>query len=114
LSLDLKERTKRFAIRIIFLYKKLPVTTEFIVIGKQLLRSATSVGANTRASFRSRSKKEFISKINIVIEEADESVYWLELLETISKNDLGEINKCKNEAEELLKIFASIKSKYKE
>ena len=84
------------------------------VIGRQLLRSGTSVGANTRAAFRGRSKKEFIAKLGIVIEEADESLYWLELLtegEIISKDQ--RVSALMQETEELLAIFVSIKAKHK-
>jgi four helix bundle protein len=77
---DLKLRTKDFALRIIALYRKMPRTEESIIIRKQILRSGTSIGANYRAACRSRSKAEFISKMGIVLEEADETVFWLELL----------------------------------
>jgi len=76
----MKLRTKQFAIRIVSVVRSLPRTREGDVIGKQLLRSGTAVAANYRAVCRSRSKAEFISKINIVVEEADETVFWLELL----------------------------------
>ena len=79
-SEQLKARTKQFAIQVIKLVRVLPRNEESRVIGRQLLRSATSVAANYRAVCRSRSKAEFISKIGIVVEEADESVFWLELL----------------------------------
>jgi four helix bundle protein len=77
---DLKIRTKDFVLRIIRLCRKLPQGEEARVIGKQVLRSGTSVGANYRAACRSRSRAEFISKISVVLEEADETVFWLELL----------------------------------
>jgi len=79
-SPDLKVRTKDFAIRVIRLVDSLPPRRSSDVIGKQVLRSATSVGANYRAACRARSTAEFCSKLGIVEEEADESVYWLELL----------------------------------
>jgi four helix bundle protein len=75
-----RNRTKQFALRVIKLFQNLPKTEEARVIGKQLLRSSTSVAANYRASCRARSKKEFISKIGIVVEEADESVFWIEII----------------------------------
>ena len=78
--LDLKQRTKQFALRIIRLYRSLPAADEARILGKQLLRSGTSVGANYRADCGARSKAEFIAKFGIVLEEADETVYWLELL----------------------------------
>jgi len=103
----LKDRTKQFAIRIVKLFRSLPKTEEARVIGRQLLRSATSVAANYRAVCRARSKAEFISKVGIVVEEADESILWLELLvecDIIQKIRLEDIL---NEANELLAIFAS-------
>lgn len=77
---DLKLRTKKFALRVVKLYRALPKTEEAKIVGKQLLRSGTSVGANYRAVCRARSMAEFISKLGIVIEEADESVFWLEII----------------------------------
>ena len=79
-SLDLRQRTKSYAIRIVPLYRSLPHSSDAQVLGKQLLRSGTSVTANYRAACRARSRAEFISKISIVLEEADESAFWLELL----------------------------------
>jgi four helix bundle protein len=77
---DLKKRTKTFALRIIKLVESLPPNKTADVIGKQLLRCGTSVGANYRASCRARSQADFIAKMGIVEEEADESIYWMELL----------------------------------
>lgn len=77
---ELKNRTKAFALRIMRLCRALPKTDEGRVIGRQLLRSGTSVGANYRAACRARSKPDFVSKLGIVLEEADETVYWLELI----------------------------------
>jgi len=71
---QLRNRTKQFANRIISLFRALPRTVDAQVIGKQLLRSGTSVGANYRAACRARSRNEFISKLGIVVEEADESI----------------------------------------
>lgn len=76
----MKARTKAFALRVIRLTETLPATRAADVIGKQLLRSATSVGANYRASRRAKSRADFVHKLAIVEEEADESAYWLELL----------------------------------
>jgi len=78
---DLKDRTKKFALRIIKLVSSLPNTLEARLIGRELLKSGTSVGANYREATRSRSKAEFRAKIGIVEQEADETLYWLELLE---------------------------------
>jgi four helix bundle protein len=77
---NLRTRTKLFALRVIKLVDSLPNTRAAEVIGRQLLRAATSVGANYRAAQRGRSKAEFRAKLGIVEEECDESTYWLELL----------------------------------
>lgn len=77
---EFRERTKQFALRIIKLFRSLPKTEEARIIGKQLLRSGCSVGANFRAATRARSNAEFYSKLSIVVEEADESAFWMELL----------------------------------
>ena len=77
---DFKKRTKAFALRIIEMTERLPQTRTADVIGKQLLRSGTSVGANYRAACRAKSQADFIAKMGIVLEEADECMYWIELL----------------------------------
>jgi four helix bundle protein len=77
---QLRDRTKAFALRVIRLFRSLPYKTDTQVLGKQLLRCGTSVAANYRAACRARSKAEFVARIAIVAEEADESVLWLELL----------------------------------
>ena len=103
----LQARTKSFAVRIVKLFRALPRQEEAKIIGRQLLRSGTSIGANYRAVCRARSKKEFISKIGVVVEEADETVFWLELLiecTIVSERKLAELL---NEANELLAIFAA-------
>jgi four helix bundle protein len=104
---ELRNRTKRFALRIIRLFRHLPRSTEAQVLGKQLLRSGTSVGANYRAAGRSRSKAEFVSKIGIVVEGADETVFWLECLveSGIVKEEL--LKDLLVEANELVAIFAA-------
>jgi four helix bundle protein len=104
---ELRERTKKFAIRIVRLFQALPKSTEAQVMGKQLLRSGTSVAANYRAVCRARFKAEFVARMGIVAEEADESVLWLELLEktnTLSRERLQDIMQ---EAKELVAIFSS-------
>lgn len=78
---DLRNRTKIFAVRIIKMYSILKKTDEIRIIGKQLLRSGTSVAANFRAVCRARSDKERFAKLSIVVEEADETLFWLEILE---------------------------------
>ena len=102
---NLKVRTKAFALRIINLVDKLPNNLSCQVIGKQLLRCGTSVGANYRASCRARSQSDFISKIGIVIEEADEALFWMELL--VESGIIKEVllQSLINEANELVAIF---------
>lgn len=102
---DLKIRTKRFALRIIRLYAALPNTTEAQVIGKQLLRCGTSVGAHYREATRSRSTAEFVSKLDGGLMELEESAYWMELLveaEIVSESRLTDLLK---EADELTAIM---------
>jgi len=104
---ELKERTKRFAVRIVHLFRELPHTEEAQVIGKQLLRSGTSVAANYRAVCRARSKAEFVAKIGVVVEEADETVFWLELLVDSTIVAATKLDGLLAEANELLAIFAA-------
>ncbi|MFN3918619.1 MAG: four helix bundle protein [Flavobacteriales bacterium] len=104
---DLKRRTKQFALRIIKLVEELPNTKTGNVIGNQIIRSGTSVAANYRASCRARSSADFISKITIVEEEADETLFWLELIVEsglMKKERLQELIK---EADELTAIFTA-------
>ena len=103
----LKDRTKRFAIRIVKLFRALPKSDEARIIGKQVLRSGTSVAANYRAVCRARSNAEFIAKIGVVVEEADETVFWLELLGETEIIGLSKLENLMNEANELLAIFAA-------
>jgi four helix bundle protein len=104
---QLRTRTKDFALRIVHLFRSLPPAVEAQIIGKQLLRCGTAVGANYRAACRARSKAEFVSKIGIVTEEADESGFWIELL-----SDLGIVKKERledllKESRELTAIFSA-------
>ncbi|HKF22959.1 MAG TPA: four helix bundle protein [Candidatus Angelobacter sp.] len=103
---ELRERTKQFAVRIVRLFRALPKSTEAQVMGKQLLRCGTSV-ANYRAVCRSRSKAEFIARIGVVAEEADESVLWLELLETTETLTSKQLSKIYSEAQALAAIFSA-------
>jgi four helix bundle protein len=108
---DLKRRTKQFGLRVIKLVESLPNTTASKTIGHQLLRSGTSVGANYRAACRGKSKADFIAKIGLVVEEADESLYWLELLQEAGIIPVERLQDLKKEADELVAIFtASIKT----
>jgi four helix bundle protein len=101
-----KKRTKDMALRVIKLYQTLPKTDEAKVIGKQLLRSATSTAANYRAVCRARSDNDRFSKWSIVVEEADETVFWLELLGEAGIVNASRLEDLKNECEEILKIAA--------
>jgi len=104
---ELKNRTQEFALRVIRLTEALPRTATGKVIGTQLLRSGTSVGANYRAACRGRSKADFISKLGIVLEEADETVYWLELVIRAKLLPESKVGALLKEANELLSIFAA-------
>jgi four helix bundle protein len=102
---DLKIRTKEFALSIIDLVESFDYSISKKVVVSQLVRSATSVGANYRAANRARSDKEFRSKMNIVLEEADECCFWLEIIQETKWKDVDLILK---EANELTAIFVSI------
>ncbi len=103
---DMKKRTKAFAVRIIKFYKRLPRTDEARVLGRQVLRSGTSVAANYRAVCRAKSRADFISKMGTVVEESDESLLWLELFEEAELISAEKLKGLKHEAEELLRIFS--------
>jgi four helix bundle protein len=108
---ELRERTKKFAVRIIRLFQALPKSSEAQILGRQLLRCGTSVAANYRAVCRARSKAEFIARMGIVAEEADENVLWLELLEETGILKPEKLSAISAEAKELTAIFsASLKT----
>lgn len=104
---QLKKRTKAFAIRGVRLFRALPVSDEGRVLGRQVLRSGTSVGANYRAVCRARSRAEFIAKMGVVVEEIDETVFWLELLVDSGVVQPARMEKLLKEANGLLAIFAA-------
>jgi len=104
---ELKLRTKQFALRVIKLVETLPKNKIGDVLGKQILRSATSVAANYRAACRARSKADFISKIAIVEEEADESLFWLELIAESGLMNTERFKDLTKEADELTAIFTA-------
>jgi four helix bundle protein len=106
-SEELQDRTKRFALRVLVLIDRLPNTIGGRVLADQLARSATSVGANYRAACRARSRAEFASKLGIVAEEADESLYWLELIRYGHFALQKKIASLLAEADELTAIFTS-------
>src|SRR5213594_4842142 len=96
-----------FALRVIRAYRGLPSSDEARVIGRQLLRSATSVGANYRAACRARSRAEFVAKLGTVLEEADESLYWLELIRDAKLVSEHRISLLLREADELTAIVVT-------
>jgi four helix bundle protein len=112
-AIEMKARTKQFSLRVIKLFQSLPKTEEAKILGRQLLRSATSVGANYRAACRARSDNEYYAKMSIVVEEADESMYWLELIDESSIFKSERVLLLLNEAEEITKIFAASRRKLK-
>lgn len=108
---ELKSRTKKFAVDIILFCDHLKQTKAASVITYQIIKSATSVGANYRAACRGRSKAEFYSKLCIVVEEADETEFWLEIiLETNLSKNIDELNRLLSEANEITKILSKAKS----
>ncbi|HET7144205.1 MAG TPA: four helix bundle protein [Anaerolineales bacterium] len=108
---ELKKRTKQFGLRVIRLVESLPGTQTARTIGNQLLRSGMSVGANYRAACRGRSKADFIAKAGISLEEADECMYWMEMLQEAGIIPAEKLKDLMKEADELVAIFtASIKT----
>ena len=108
---DLRERTKLFGLRIVRMFVALPKTVEARVLGKQVLRSGTSVGANYREAHRARSKAEFIAKIGDCLKELDETAYWLELLTESAIVPATKLASLQDETHQLLAILtASSKS----
>src|ERR1041385_4201914 len=108
---DLLDRTKKFALATLKFCEGLPKDETSRVLGRQLLRSGTAVGANYRAAYRAKSKPDFISKMGTVLEEADESGYWIELLATAQKVDQSRAKPILQEANELMAIcISSIKT----
>jgi four helix bundle protein len=107
-KIELKRRTQRFAIDVIKFVEELPPRRSLNVLTNQLLRCSSSVGANYRSACKGKSTADFINKIVIVEEEADESIYWLELMEESGLVDSKEILPLKKEANELTVIFTAI------
>jgi four helix bundle protein len=106
-KVELLTRTKAFALRILKLVDHLPRTTCGRAIGNQLVRSGTSVGANYRAACRSRSRAEFAAKLGIIAEEADETVYWLEVIRDGNLLPANQLSGLLKEADELTAIFTA-------
>jgi four helix bundle protein len=110
---DLRARTKEFALRIIHMFTALPKTDVARVLGRQVLRSGTSVGANYREGYRARSRAEFISKTGDCLKELEETFYWLELLVDCGAVPPRKMAALLQETNELLAIFTSISKKTK-
>ena len=104
---EMKLRTKKFSLMIIDLAERMPNTNVIRSITNQIIRSGTSVGANYRAVCRARSDREFIAKMNIVLEEADETLFWLEIIREKKWVEEDEIEKIWKEGNELTAIFVS-------
>ncbi len=105
---DLKERTRAFALRVIKLYSALPTAAAAQVLGKQLLRSGTSVGANYREAHRARSKAEFIAKMGDCLKELDETDYWPDLLASSAIVPAPRLAPLLDEIHQLTAIFVTI------
>jgi len=106
-KIDLKERTKRFALMVINIVEMLPKGRTIDVLSRQLLRSGTSVGADYRAACRAKSTADFISKMGIVEEEADETIYWMELILGAGFSRKDDLNSLLDEANQILAITVS-------
>lgn len=104
---DLRERTKAFALRVIRMFAVLPKSTEAQVLGRQVLRSGTSVGANYREAWRARSKAEFIAKLGDCLKELDETSYWLELLTESNILPADKLSALRDECNQLIAIFTT-------
>jgi four helix bundle protein len=111
---DLQDRTKQFALRIIKMTEALPNTKSANVISNQILRSGISAAANYRAALRGKSDADFLYKISIVTEEADETLFWLEIIEESGMLPSEKLKELKKEADELTAIFTATAKKTKE
>lgn len=113
MNTDLRDRTKHFALNIISMFVALPKKVEAQVIGKQVLRSGTAVGANYCEAYRSRSSVEFIAKMGDCLKELEETAYWLELLVESGTADQKNVAAVRKECDELIAIFVTIIKKSK-
>src|SRR3954471_11383141 len=105
---DLRDRTMDFAVRVVRMFTNLPKTTEAQVLGRQVLRSGTSIGANYREAYRGRSKAEFIAKCGDCLREIEETAYWLELLVAAAVVPEAKLQSLRDECHELTAIFVTI------
>jgi four helix bundle protein len=103
----LRERTKEFALRVVKMFRALPKSAEGGILGRQVLRSGTSIGANYRAACRARSRAEFVSRVAIAVEEADETIFWLELLGDARILPASRLQGLLRESNELLAILSA-------
>ncbi len=113
-EIDLRQRTTTYALRVIRLFGALPKTVVGQILGKQVLRSGTSVGANYREAWRSRSKAEFIAKAGDCLREMEETAYWLELLVEGKIVPADKLAPLRQETDELITIFVTIVKRAKE
>jgi four helix bundle protein len=111
---DLRKRTTAFALRVIRLYCALPKTAQAQILGKQALRSGTSVGANYREAYRSRSKAEFVAKAGDCLREIEETAYWFELMVEGGIVAAGKLAPLRQETDELIAIFVTTVKRSKE
>ena len=108
---EMQARTKKFALRVIRMFQKLPRSDEARILGKQVLRSGTSVAANYRAACRCKSRADFVSKLGTTVEETDETLLWLELLEESGIVAAAKLEPLKHETDELLRILSTAKAR---
>ncbi len=104
---ELKDRTKQLGVQVIQVVESLPRTLSAETVGKQLIRCATSIGANYRAACRARSKADFVGKLAIAEEESDETMYWLEMLQELKLAEIGKLGRLHQEAEEITRILTA-------
>ncbi len=109
----LKERTKKFALSILKLFSALPKSTEATILGRQILRSGTSIGAQYREAIRAKSDADFISKIEGCLQELEETRYWLELILALKLFEQSAFTKLDSEANELIAMFTTVVKKVK-
>jgi four helix bundle protein len=107
-KIDLRERTKDFALSVVRMFSALPKTTEAQILGRQVLRSGTSIGANYREAYRGRSRPEFIAKCGDCLREIEETAYWLELLVRADVVPSHKLAALRQECDELTAIFVTI------
>jgi four helix bundle protein len=109
--LDLKARTKHFALEVIRACRSLPHGDEFVIVRRQIIRSATSIAANYRAALRAKSRADFANKLAIVEEEADETLFWLEVLVELDSRSQAAFRPLLAEADELVAIAVASRKK---